>query len=165
MHELYSGNLYFRIRYVQFDNFTKFGQIYLVIGGILLLLLIGVDMYTTNHVNACLQAILFETLLVTAIVSIFVGQTNLVEESSICFIAALIWLILQTRNIVTEKKDRSVSLVLLFFPFAITTCIEPIIRIFPALHKYSLTASVVMLMVGIVTILFYQLLATKTVCK
>ena len=138
---LRSGLVYDLLERIQYVTDTDM-YLYTLMLGPCFLLVVFIHIYTTWNCKTEfeLRRGTFDTILAMAIACIFVGRTEIREESAVCLVVAIMWTPFQLMNILNcPGWSRLILLVhfMIFYPFVAIVLVEPIVATVPELKNVS----------------------------
>lgn len=164
-YQYFYKNLYHRIIYVVNDSITPFIEIYVIFGIFFwLMLFLYLNIYGEKKNNWSLQKLGLETMIALSFACTFLGRLQLTEEFIISFLIGNCWVFLQITTILSLDKSTQIlgSLhVLVFFPFFFGLLVEPSIRFFPGLERFSFFSSFIILFIPLVIFNGYKILRVQ----
>ena len=142
---LRSGLVYDLLERVQYVTDTDM-HLYTLMLGPCFLLVVFIHIYTTWNCQTEfeLRRGTFDTILALSIACIFVGRTEIREESAVCLIVAIMWTPFQLMNILNCPGFSRLILLahfMVFYPFVAIVLVEPIVATVPELKSVSWPAS------------------------
>ena len=142
LRELIVYDLYTRMQYVTGTRIYELGLLVISAMGVIAM----IHIYTTYNIQMPieLRRASFDTLLALAIASIFVGRTEVREETVLCFVIASMWTPFQLMSVVRCPGWGRLILLLQFmliYPLMTIVLVEPLIATVPELETVTWPAS------------------------